>query len=139
MDEKTRVEILNDPVYGPDSPFFWPGTVSQAEDFVLYDLPANCKSTKDFLEKYKYNYARAEYDIKNTEDLDEEYINKMYAHFHKVFDKIESWPSHTFFVSAFYRIVFHQIFPYQSLHLRTILITIALTYNLNYHCTYVQS
>ena len=42
------------------------------------------------------------------------YIDEMYAHFHKLYHGIESWPYHAFFVSALYRVVFHQIFPYQS-------------------------
>ena len=123
MNDKTRVEILNDSLYGPDSPFFWPGTVSQAEDFVFYDRSIHCRSTKDFLENYDYSYSGVQAYIENTEDPEEEYIDELYQHFHKLYDRIEPWPSHTFFVSALYRVVFHQISPYQSLHLRTILIS----------------
>ena len=38
----------------------------------------------------------------------------MYAHFHKLYHGIESWPYHTFFVFALYRVVFDEIFLYQS-------------------------
>jgi hypothetical protein len=114
MDEKIRLEILNDPVYGPNSPFFWPGTISHAEDFVFYDQSVDCRSTQDFLENYRDDYSNVEYYIENTEYPDEESIDEMHAHFDKLYHGIESWPYHTFFVSAFYRIVFHEIFPYQS-------------------------
>ena len=117
MDEKTRLEILNDPVYGPNSPFFWPGIVWQAETFVFYDRSADCRSTQDFLEKYKDNYSGVEGYIENIEDPEEdpeeEYIAKLYAHFHKLYDGIESWPYHTFVVSALYRMIFQEVFPYQ--------------------------
>ena len=114
MDEKIRLEILNDPVYGPNSPFFWPGTISHAEEFVFYDQSVDCRSTQDFLENYRDDYSNVEYYIENTEYPDEESIDEMHAHFDKLYHGIESWPYHTFFVSAFYRIVFHEIFPYQS-------------------------
>ena len=114
MDERTRLEILNDPVYGPNSPFFWPGIVWQAKTFAFYDRSADCRSTKDFLEKYKDNYSGVEGYIDNTEDPEKEHIEKLYAHFHKLYDRIESWPYHTFFVSALYRMIFHETFPYQS-------------------------
>ena len=119
MDEKTRLEILNDPVYGPNSPFFWPGTVWHAENFVFYGRPVYYTSTKDFLENYKYNYSGVEGYIENIEDPEieypeKEYIEKLYAHFHKLYDGIESWPYHIFVVSALYRMIFHEIFPYQS-------------------------
>jgi hypothetical protein len=113
VDEKPRLEILNDPVYGPNSPFFWPGTVLHAKEFVFCDT-LDCRSTKDFLEDYKYDYSDVEVYIENTEYPKEEYVDQLYAHFHKLYDGIESWPYHTFVVSAFYRIVFHQTFPYQS-------------------------
>ena len=114
MDEKIRLEILNDPVYGPNSPLFWPGTKSHAEEFVFYDQSVDCRSTQDFLENYNYDYSGAEVYMENTEYPEEEYIEKLYAHFHKLYDGIESWPYHTFFVSAFYRTVLDEIFPYQS-------------------------
>ena len=114
MDEKTRLEILTDPVYGPNSPFFWPGTKSHAKEFVFYDQSVDCRSTQDFLENYEDDYSGVEFYMEDTEYPEEEYIEKMYAHFHKLYDGIESWPYHTFFVSAFYRIVLDEIFPYQS-------------------------
>ena len=107
MDEKTRVEILNDPIYGPNSPFFWPGTARDAENFVFYDRSANCNSTKDFLKNYEGNYSGVETYIDNTDDPVAEYIDEMYAHFHKLYDGIESWPYHTFFVSALYHSIVH--------------------------------
>jgi hypothetical protein len=114
MDEKTRLEILNNPVYGPNSPFFWPGTVWHAENFVFYGRPVYYRSTKDFLEDHEYNYSGVEGYIDNTEDPEGEHIEKLYAHFHKLYDGIESWPYHTFVVSALYRMIFHETFPYQS-------------------------
>jgi hypothetical protein len=114
MDEKTRLEILNDPVYGPNSPFFWPGTVWHAENFVFYGRPVYYRSTKDFLENYEYNYSGVEGYIENIEDPEEEYIEKLYEHFDKLYDGIESWPYQTFVVSALYRMISHETFPYQS-------------------------
>ena len=114
MDKKTRLEILNDPVYGPNSPFFWPGTVWHAKEFALYVWLFDCRSTENFLENYEDNYSGVEFYIENTEYPEKEYVDQLYAHFHKLYDGIESWPYHTFLVSAFYRVVFHEIFPYQS-------------------------
>jgi hypothetical protein len=114
MNEKTRLEILNDRVYGPKSPFFWPGTKSHAKEFVFYDQSVDCRSTQDFLENYKDDYSGVQFYIEDTKDPEEECIDEMYAHFHKLYDGIESWPYHTFFVSAFYRMIFHETFPYQS-------------------------
>jgi hypothetical protein len=114
MDEKPRLEILNDPVYGPNSLFFWPGTVSHAEEFALDDSLVNCRSTENFLEYYKYDYSDVEVYMENTDYPEEEYVDQLYAHFHKLYDGIDSWPYHAFFVSAFYRIVSDEIFPYQS-------------------------
>ena len=88
--------------------------MSHGKEFVFYDQSFDCRSTEEFLENYEYNYSGVEFYIENTEDPEEEYLNERYAHFHKLYDGIESWPYHTFFVSAFYRIVFHEIFPYQS-------------------------
>jgi hypothetical protein len=105
MDERTRLEILNDPVYGPNSPFFWPGTRSHAEEFAFCD-PFDCRSTKDFLENYENDYSGVVFYIEDTEDPEEEFIDELYAHFDKLYDGIESWPYHTFFVSALYRVVF---------------------------------
>jgi hypothetical protein len=57
--------------------------------------------------------------IENIEDPEieypeKEYIEKLYAHFHKLYHGIESWPYHIFVVSALYRMIFHEVFPYQS-------------------------
>ena len=114
MDEKTRLEILNDPVYGPNSPFFLPGTVWHAKEFALHDWLFDCRSTKDFLEDYEYNYSGVEFYIENTEYPEKEYVDQLYAHFHKLYHGIKSRPYHIFLVSALYRIVFDEIFPYQS-------------------------
>jgi hypothetical protein len=114
MDEKMRLEILNDPVYGPNSPFFWPGTKSHAEEFVFYDQSVDCRSTQDFLENYEHDYSGVQFYIEDIEYPEKKYINEMYAHFHKLYNGIESWPYHIFLVSALYRIVFDEVFPYQS-------------------------
>ena len=111
MNEKTRAKLLNDPLYGPGSPFFWPGTVLHAEDFAW---STDYNSTKDFLENSRDDYSGVEGYIENTEDPEEEYIDQLYAHFHKLYDGVESWPYHTFVASGFYRVVFHEVFPYQS-------------------------
>ena len=113
------MQFWNHPLYGPNGPFFWPGTQSDAEEFAY---SCDCISTEDFLEEYKDAYSGVECYIANTEhpgegfidDPSEEFIDEMYAHFYKVYDGIQSWPAHTFFVSAFYRTVFSDIFPYQS-------------------------
>jgi hypothetical protein len=96
MDEKSRLAILNDPVYGPNSQFFWPGTVWHAKNFVFYDQSVNYRSTKEFLEKYRDNYSGVEGYIENIEDPEEECIEKLYAHFDKLYHGIESWPYNIF-------------------------------------------
>ena len=55
-----------------------------------------------------------EFYIEDTEDPKKKHIDEMYAHFHKLYHGIESWPYHIFLVSALYRVVFDEIFPYQS-------------------------
>ena len=114
MNEKTRAQFFNDPIYGPNGPFFWPGTTSDAREFVMDNQPIDRRSTACFLEDYQEDFSGVECYIANTEHPGEKFIDKMRADFHKLYHGIESWPYHTFFVSAFYRIVFHDIFPYQS-------------------------
>ena len=111
MNDKIRTQFWNDPLYGPNGPFFWPGTQSEAYEFAH---SCNCISTEDFLEEYEDPYSGVECYIANTEHPSEEFVDEMYAHFYKVYDGIQSWPAHTFFVSALYRTVFSDIFPYQS-------------------------
>ena len=114
MNEKTRAQFFNDPIYGPNGPFFWPGKTSDAREFISYNQPIDRRSTECFLEDYEEDFSGVEFYIEQTENPVEEFIDEMYAHFHKLYHGIESWPYHTFFVSAFYRTVFNDIFPYQS-------------------------
>ncbi len=114
MNEKTRRQFLDDPVYGPKAPFFWPATKSDAINFAFYDRSTDCTSTKDFLENYEHDYSGAAHYIEETEYPKEKYVDELHADFQKLYHGIESWPYHTFFVSAVYRILFHDISPYQS-------------------------
>jgi hypothetical protein len=118
MNKKGRVnnlkKILNPPIYGPNSPFFWPGIRWHAREFAICAWLNDSRSTKDCLKEYEDACSGVEGYIENNENRDEEYIEKLYVHFHKLYDSVESWPYLTFFVSPLYKIIFDEIFPYQS-------------------------
>ena len=63
--KKSRAERLTDTIYGPDSQFFWYGTVLHGKQFVLYDRSVDCSSTKELLENCKDNYSGVEGYIEN--------------------------------------------------------------------------
>ena len=52
--------------------------------------------------------------IESTEYLDESYCEELYDHFYYLYKDVESWDRSTLFVSAVYRDLFHEMFPYQS-------------------------
>ena len=115
-------ELLIDPVYGPNSKFFWPGSFADASDYVLSPVRiSSYVSGEEFLEMYVESFSGV-LDYRQSSDYpDESYCDTLYDHFYNLYSHVESWDTSTLFVSAVYRDLFHEMFPYQSqlLELRT--------------------
>ena len=108
-------QLLIDPVYGPNSKYFWPGRYSNASSYVLSPVRISpYVSGKQFLEIYAESFSGVEAYIESTEYLDESYCEELYDHFYYLYKDVESWDRSTLFVSAVYRDLFHEMFPYQS-------------------------
>lgn len=115
-------ELLIDPVYGPNSKFFWPGSCADARDYVL--SPVRISSYvlgNKFLEIYAKNFSGVFDYLESTDYPDESYCDTLYDLFYNLYNDVESWEAPTFFVSAVYRGLFDEMRPYQSrlLELRT--------------------
>ena len=111
-----------DPVYGPNSKYFWPGSWLYASSYVLTPVRISpYVSGRQFLEIYAESFSGVKAYIESTEYLDESYCDELYDHFYNLYKDVESWDRSTLFVSAVYRDLFHKMFPYQSelLELRT--------------------
>ena len=115
-------ELLTDPVYGPNSKYFWPGRYSDARSYIFTSLRISpYVSGEEFLEIYAESASGVEAYIESTDYLEESYCDTLYDHFYNLYKDVESWDRSTLFVSAVYRGLFHEMFPYQSelLELRT--------------------
>ena len=108
-------QLLIDPVYGPNSKYFWPGSYSDASSYVLTPVRISpYVSGKQFLEIYAEDFSGVEAYLESTEYLDESYCEELYDRFYNLYKDVESWDRSTLFVSAVYRDLFHEMFPYQS-------------------------
>ena len=114
-DDQEPFQLLIDPVYGPHSKFFWPGSYLNAEDYVSVPThPPAYVSGEEFLDMYVDTFSGASDYRESTDYPDRSYCEDLWAHFYNLYDDVESWDSSTLFVSAVYRGLFHEMFPYQS-------------------------
>ena len=121
-DDQGSFQLLIDPVYGPNSKYFWPGKYWQASCYVLTPVRISpYVSGKDFLEIYAESFSGVEDYLESTDYPDRSYCDTLYNHFYHLYKDVESWERTTLFVSAVYRDLFHKMFPYESqiLELRT--------------------
>ena len=107
--------LLIDPVYGPNSQYFWPGSYLDAEDYIMAPtrLPVYV-SGEAFLEKYADELSGVLPYRDSTDYPDESHCDALYDKFYSLYNHVEAWDSSTLFVSAVYRDLFHKMFPYQS-------------------------
>ena len=102
--------LLIDPVYGPNSQYFWPGSYLDAIHYIMDPTrPPVYVSGDAFLEKYGVLAYRD-----STDYPEESYCDALYEKFYSLYNHVESWDSSTLYVSAVYRDLFHKMFPYQS-------------------------
>ena len=115
MEDQGPFQLLIDPVYGPDSKYFWPGRYIHADNYVSAPtrLPAYV-SGEEFLEMYAERFSGVLDYRESTDDLDESYCDTLYDKFYSLYSHVESWDQSTLFVSAVYRGLFHEMFPYES-------------------------
>ncbi|KAI9703992.1 MAG: hypothetical protein M1812_008330, partial [Candelaria pacifica] len=115
-------ELLNDPVYGPNSKYFWPGSHMHASSYVASPVRiSSYVSGEEFLETYAESFSGVANYLESTDYPDESYCDILYDHFHTLYNDVESWDALTLFVSAVYRDLFDKTRPYESrlLELRT--------------------
>ena len=116
------IDPAYDPVYGPTSKHFWPGSYLYATTYVLSPTHLSTYvSGEEFLEMYDDQFSGISDYLASTDYPDESYSDTLRDHFHSLYDDVESWDTTTLFVSAVYRGLFDEIRPYQSqlLELRT--------------------
>jgi hypothetical protein len=114
--------LLSDPVYGPNSKYFWPGSRWDASSYIASPIRIpSYVSGEEFLENYEDEFSGVEDYIESTDYLDTSYCDTLRDHFRKLYNDVESWYACALFVSAVYRDLFHQTWPYEStlLELRT--------------------
>ena len=114
-EDQGSFQLLMDPVYGPNSKYFWPGQYVDAQNYVTdpTDFPAYV-SGEEFLEMYAARFSGV-LDYRELTDYPEEsYCDTLYDKFYSLYNKVESWDRSTLFVSAIYRDLLHEMFPYQS-------------------------
>ena len=108
-------QLQIDPVYGLNSKYFWPGSYADARSYVLTPVRISpYVSGKQFLEIYAESVSGVDAYLELTEYPDESYCDALYDHFYNLYNDVESWERSTLFVSAVYRGLFHEMFPYQS-------------------------
>ena len=115
-------QSLIDPVYGPNSKYFWPGSRWEASSYVLTPVRLSpYVSGEDFLEIYKEDFSGVSDYLESTDYPDESYCDTLYNRFDNLYSHVELWDRTALFMSAVYRGIFHQMFPYESqiLELRT--------------------
>ena len=71
-------------------------------------------SGEEFLEMYLESFSGVLSYLESTDYPDESYSDTLYHHFYKLYNDVESWERTTLFVSAVYRGLFHEMFPYES-------------------------
>ena len=115
MFDQGSFQLLMDPVYGPNSKYFWPGQYLDAENYVTDPtrLPAYV-SGEEFLEMYAARFSGVSDYLESTDYPEESYCDTLYDKFYSLYSHVESWDRSTLFVSAVYRELFHEMFPYQS-------------------------
>ena len=115
MFDQESFQLLMDPVYGPNSKYFWPGQYVDAQDYVTDPtrLPAYV-SGEEFLEMYAARFSGVSDYLESTDYPEESYCDTLYDKFYSLYNDVASWKTSTLFVSAVYRDLFHEMFPYQS-------------------------
>ena len=115
MFDQGSFQLLIDPVYGPNSKFFWPGRYAHARNYVTDPtrLPAYV-SGEEFLEMYAARFSGVLDYRESTDYPDKSYCDTLYDKFYSLYNDVESWDRSTLFVSAVYRDLFHEMFPYES-------------------------
>lgn len=108
-------DSVYDPVYGPTSEHFWPGSGLHAKDYVLSAThPPVYVSGEEFLEIYEDRFSGVSDYLESTDYPERSYSDTLYDHFHCLYNRVESWNASTLFVSAVYRGIFHVMRPYES-------------------------
>ena len=115
-------ELLIDPVYGPNSKHFWPGSCADATEYALSAIrispyvPGN-----KFLEVYAETFSGVLDYLESTDYPDQGYCDTLYNHFYSLYSNVKSWERTTLFVSAVYRSLFDEMCSSESriLELRT--------------------
>ena len=107
--------LLIDPVYGPNSQYFWPGSYLDARHYIKAPTRGPVYvSGEEFLEEYAEELSGVLAYRDSTDYPDRSYCDALYEKFDSLYNHVESWDSSTLFVSAVYRDLFHKMFPYQS-------------------------
>ena len=78
-------------------------------------------SGEDFLEIYKEDFSGVSSYLEATDYPDESYCDTLYNRFDNLYSHVKSWDRTALFMSAVYRGIFDEMFPYESqiLELRT--------------------
>ena len=107
--------LLIDPVYGPNSQYFWPGSYLDAGHYIMAPTrPPVYVSGEAFLEEYADELSGVLPYRDSTDYPDRSHCDALYEKFYSLYNHVEAWDSSTLFVSAVYRDLFHKMFPYQS-------------------------
>jgi hypothetical protein len=107
--------LLIDPVYGPNSQYFLPGSYEDAEVYLSVPTgPPVYVSGEEFLEEYAEEFSGVLAYRDSTDYPDRSYCDALYEKFYSLYNHVESWDSSTLYVSAVYRGIFHKMSPYQS-------------------------
>ena len=109
------IDPAYDPVYGPTSKHFWPGSYLHAKNYVLSPThpPAYVPGAK-FLEMYDEEFSGVADYLESTDSPDKSYCDTLRDKFHSLYNNVELWDTTTLFMSAVYRELFDKIRPYQS-------------------------
>jgi hypothetical protein len=107
--------LLIDPVYGPNSQYFWPGSYLDAGHYIMAPTRGPVYVSGDaFLEEYAEELSGVLAYRDSTDYPEESYCDALYEKFYSLYNHVEAWDSSTLYVSAVYRGLFHEMFPYQS-------------------------
>ena len=114
-EDQGSFQLLIDPVYGPDSKYFWPGRYTHARSYITDPTrPPVYVSGQEFLEEYAEEFSGVLDYRESTFYPERSYCETLYEKFDSLYNDVESWDSTTLFASAVYRGLFHEMFPYQS-------------------------